>query len=223
MCTTFPLGKCSGLYIAATADTIVRHLIQWGDEPLVARHYHAEQVNESYSNALSRLNQRSFPPNRAVLLTLSPKWSIFFDNHIRDDIPQSESYVLARILQTETYSIQHCRPGDSLQGSVSHFNHSKYNTTSQQVDVRQVLLYYDDGWHFTQEGEPMPTENLQTYRNRRIPDRLTMQMLEAYAHALSIPSIEWESRDFEGYSLEWNNYIDRPRTFADRLLSWFHR
>jgi len=46
--------------------------------------------------------------------------------------------------------------------------------------------YYDDGRAFDSDGPVLPFEQVERYREKRIRDRFTPEMLEAYARALGI-------------------------------------
>jgi hypothetical protein len=46
---------------------------------------------------------------------------------------------------------------------------------------RYVVLHYESRWEFYERGEPLPFENTEAYRSRRLPDRLTFEQVEAAA------------------------------------------
>jgi hypothetical protein len=53
--------------------------------------------------------------------------------------------------------------------------------------TRDVRATRDGRWVFGEGGDPLPFEDLESYRAKRIADRLTPRHLERYAIALGIP------------------------------------
>lgn len=53
--------------------------------------------------------------------------------------------------------------------------------------IRHLQASDQDGrWEFYQSGEPLPFEDLEAYQRRRVRDRFTPEMLEAYSAALGL-------------------------------------
>ena len=53
--------------------------------------------------------------------------------------------------------------------------------------IRHIQASDQDGrWEFYQSGEPLPFEDLEAYERRRVRDRFTPEMLDAYCAALGL-------------------------------------
>jgi hypothetical protein len=56
------------------------------------------------------------------------------------------------------------------------------------LPVRGVRVIRDGRWAFSEGGDPLPFEELDSYKAKRISDRLTPEHLSRYAAALGIPA-----------------------------------
>jgi len=115
------------------------------------------------------VSRRAFMPYRAFLISAG-EWTAFFDNHSREFLAQAELYVLCDRLAADT-----CFFGCDNESAHFCFDHKD----GAEVKERQVMVYFEDHWVFSEQGEPLPFEDLTAYKRPRKKERLTPEILQA--------------------------------------------
>ena len=68
------------------------------------------------------------------------------------------------------------------------------------------MLYREPGWVFSEQGEPLPFEDPAAYQRPKKKDRLTREMLFAYATQIGIPLGESASFQADLHLLQWRDF-----------------
>lgn len=145
------------------------------------------------SESLFSLEPLTTPLDRYLLTETRSGWSAIFANGLRtNDVFSPVSY-LPTMLGSRGLDIA-CVPdrsdGDPMDVQVYgavRFALYGPNKTDWLNRIRKVSVTNDvDGWRFSAEGEVQPYEQIENYRNRKIVDRFTPEMLESYCSALGI-------------------------------------
>jgi hypothetical protein len=155
------------------------------------------------SESLLTLEPLTTPQDRDLLVETDSTWTAIFSNGLRvNDVHSSVSY-LPRLLKCRGLEVacvpdrSRNHPKDALQvyGAVvfTLYGPEQSDGTNR---IRHIAVTKDvSGWEFAALGEVQPYEETENYRNRKIVDRFTPQMLESYCAALGI---ELFNPDFYG-------------------------
>ena len=127
-------------------------------------------------------------------------WTAYFDNHSYEFLAQADLFVLCERLAVDT-----CFFGSASDHRGTHFCYNR-NTGGEEIEERQVMVYYEGGWVFSENGVPLPFEDLTAYKCRRKKDRLTREMLLTYAQHVGVPLGESAQFGADLCLLEWRNY-----------------
>ena len=99
--------------------------------------------------------------------------------------------------------------------------------TNRRLDIydsgratRHIQASDQDGrWEFDQSGEPLPFEDLEAYQRRRVRDRFTPEMLEAYCAALGLRPFDPDFYLASGIV----HYDDEPVPLLSPVLRFLRR
>src|SRR5271155_5231869 len=161
----------------------------------LAIEFETTTVNEELRCAFRRLEPLQSPQNRYLILETKSPWTAIFTNGLRaGDVAGAVAH-LCQILDTFGLNVslgpdrsrpERERAALRLYGAVT-FTLSGPKKTDWLNRVRHVSAMNDGGkWVFDAEGEEQPYEQPKKYAQRKIADRFTPEMLEAYCLALGI-------------------------------------
>jgi hypothetical protein len=183
-------------FLEATLENALEVFLKWQSEigAEFDRQPRHERLAGSLRQALARLEPLTTPPTKVLLMETRSQWTAFFDNGLRVSDPESPVGHLCTILPSRGVVV-HCAPDRSqtrdrnalrIYGIVS-FRMFAAQKTSWSNQERAVVAMNDGGsWLFSADGIQQPFEEPESYKARRIADRLTGKMLERYCKALGI-------------------------------------
>jgi hypothetical protein len=174
-------------------------------------HWHGRLANEyrtqfskrattgGLRDCLRQLEPLTTPQDHDLIIETESPWVAFFTNGSR--VPDVVSPVgeLCRLIECRGLAVR-CIPdrhsGNSKQpctfGCVSFDLFSPHKTEWLNVE-RSVCSMNDGGrWKFWARGTPQIYEEIDRYRERRIIDRFTPDMLSRYCKALGLRAFEWD-------------------------------
>ena len=197
-----PCGKQSGLFVFSRRARVLDCLVNWGNEWAVGRAHTHEEKTVSLQRAFEFLDDRKVTPDRAILIDIFGGWTAFFDNHSHEYLAQAELFVLCERLGVVTCFFSHNGDAASPQFGSSQFCHftPTFETNGVTVQERQVMVYKESGWTFSQNGDPLPFEHVDRYASKRKKDRLDAELLREYGKAIDLPF--WDEKAYgHGVSL----------------------
>lgn len=191
----FPTTETLG-FIRAPAAHVAEEYVKWlrhrGDES------HSTLYPESLERTLPLLEPLTGDPNRFIVAsTTDSSWSAIFSNAARGNEPSSAIAVLSKALQTNGVLVSYVPdvpriPGETLGrlGSCRFF-YTEFDPRSSEriaLPTRTIYLARQSGskWLFEAKGEPLPFEETPSYARRKVRDRFTPEMLEAYCRAIGL-------------------------------------
>lgn len=161
--------------------------------------------------ALERLQPLTSVPRRWLLVATGGDWVAYFDNGKRgaDPSPVSHLCSLMECRGVFVTSIPHTkdekdRSKPGVYGAVQFELFSPHKTDFLNCE-RAISVANDGGqWKFSANGKVQSFEDVAQYRNRRVIDRFTTDMLIAYCRSLGI---QIDCPDFyqKRGSLIWSN------------------
>lgn len=160
----------------------------------MVKHYQAGGIRQGWEF----VEARAPIPYRAFLIAAGA-WTAFFDNHTREFVAQAELFVLCEQMHVDT-----CFLACAADDCDAHFCY--FTPVDGEVIERQVMVYEEGGWIFSEQGPPQPYEDLEAYQKRRKRDRLNRQLLLEYGAAIGIPVGEHAEFGNDIWLLEWKNY-----------------
>jgi hypothetical protein len=177
----------------------------WQDE-LDAR-FHTRTESRRFSaplaEALWELEPLTTPVDRYLLTETRSDWSAVFGNGLRvNDVLSVVSYLPTvlkcrglEVVSVPDRSDRNAKDGLRMYGAVAFTLYGPHETDWLNR-IRHIAAVNDvAGWEFVAQGEVQPYESTESYRRRRVADRLTPEMLGAYCAALGIQVFE---ADFYG-------------------------
>ncbi|PPH59611.1 hypothetical protein C5C93_08425 [Rathayibacter toxicus] len=87
--------------------------------------------------------------------------------------------------------------------------------------MRAIELIKDGRWSLDLSGDPLPFEDLEAYKNRRVAERFTPDMLNDYCAALGLCPFDddfYPGPCFLSKTLSDRPFLGKPETFAEAQL-----
>ncbi|HIC89932.1 MAG TPA: hypothetical protein EYP04_11095 [Anaerolineae bacterium] len=148
--------------------------------PGACDYFHAD-----LATALARLEPLNEP--RVLLVDTASEWTAVF----RDDTLPLVDYVssvlrcpgVCATCNEDTYDI---KTGRGTPGSVQLFVFAGVQDLDHNYRRTISVTNQLGRWHFDQSYQPLPFEDVQRYRARRVRDRFTPEMLDRYCQAMGI-------------------------------------
>ena len=146
------------------------------------------------SESLLRLEPLTTPQDRYLLAATPSGWSAIFANGLRTNDVQGPASYLPTILRCHGLEIA-CVPDRSARAGTDGIQiygalkFALYGPDKRDWGntVRSISLTNDvGGWRFATEGEVQPYEQVENYRRRKVVDRFSAELLDAYCSALGI-------------------------------------
>lgn len=185
-------------FVQAPVDVVVDALVNW-QESIYGPHggsYTNRTVSGDLETLLSTLLPLTIPERRRFLLlpTAAPEWTAYFDNGGAGSAAFPHLVALARLAGLrgvratavpDSASGRGRRPGGRYGATVFEvYGDSKTRLAGVE---RSVELINDGGkWRFSQDGPPLPFEDLDAYQARRAKDRFTPALLQRYLAELGL-------------------------------------
>lgn len=204
----FPHGLEAGMFVKAPLKAVEACLLFWANGHPADCELEARQVRMPLGEAISCLEPRFFSPDRGILIAHQSGWTAYFDNHSRQFEPQSAMYVLCERMRTTTVFFAAESTGVHAGSAV--FNHY-HHRCPQGVTWRSLWLGNESGWRFDANGEPLPFEQLDVYKSKRIKDRLTPELLKQYGEAMGLRFWEEATYSNEVSLLAWRGQVSTTR------------
>jgi hypothetical protein len=169
-------------FIASSVDKFCNELFQWGKE--IGHFYQSYKIDGKQWNIF--LGDFSGEPTKAVVLPTKSHWCALILNDY--GIPTSTLSYIAKRLKTQSVGITYddmvmAKEQDRPFGLVFEY----YNGEVSPAHKRIIYLSKDYGkWDFTQEGKPLPFENVESYSAKKKSERFTKEMIFSYSLQLGI-------------------------------------
>ncbi|QOD10948.1 hypothetical protein [Rathayibacter toxicus] len=147
---------------------------------------------------------------RLFVQTASSEWTAFFDNGAWGGDPLSVVSVLGQRLGVRsTYLSSKPAPPSQSIGSrrLVIFEPNLMPGAEISQCVRAIELIKDGRWSLDLSGDPLPFEDLEAYKNRRVAERFTPDMLNDYCAALGL-------RPFD------DDFYPGPCFLSRRIADW---
>jgi hypothetical protein len=114
-----------------------------------------------------------------------------FSNHFKGGDGSSDANYLARHFERQRVRVVMVK--DNIKGAgttgSTQFDWKDYGTTTDHWvghKFRGVAAHKESRWEWDEGGDPFPWEETETYKEKRIKDRLTPDMVERYCKHLGI-------------------------------------
>lgn len=193
-------------FVNAPIEKIAPFWLKWNNDIFCELGWQVkfEEINGTLEDKLLAL----LPLNgRKNLLTETGDGGVaYFANH-----PSSPAIECEPGLWCETFKLRQIwimcddiKPGDAI-GSVQ-FNYFDYAVTPRKQRI--VYAYKDGRWSFNQHWEPLPFEDLEAYKEKRIRDRLTPEMVERYCQEFGINPYDTDFYKGRAYIMSLRPYPD---------------
>lgn len=151
------------------------------------------RLSEGFPEALYRLEPLTGGSRSGELLVSAGRWTAYFDNSLRGTDAVSAIGYLSQVIKCRglaTTAIPHTyglnSDGKGRMGSVQ-FELFGSEPTEFLNYLRTVAVAFDGHtWVFHTFGPELPFEEVASYRQRRVRDRFTSEMLERYCQALGL-------------------------------------
>ena len=189
-------------FVHAPVEVVGRALVDWQESIHGPRG--ASCTTRTVRGDLEALLQTLLPLNthtrrRFLLLpTAAPEWTAYFDNGAQGSDVFAHLTSLARLngLRCVRASVV----PDTASGRGSQAG-GRYGATVFEVygeskawlaGVERSVELLDDGgrWRFSQDGPPLPCEDLDAYRARRVKDRFTPALLDRYLREFGLRAFD---------------------------------
>lgn len=164
----------------------------WGLPWQVKRQYLQEDLGKKLNALLPLSSVRS---TKDLVSATRSNWSAYIPNgYLGGDVHSTPSYLAGKLkIRTLTVILVEDLPGEQP-GSVQFVLCDGRRATEKETrhgimyecPTRSVLAHKESRWEFSEYGEPLPFEEVNQYRAKKIKDRLTFEMVERYCGHLGV-------------------------------------
>jgi hypothetical protein len=140
-------------------------------------------LDGDFKSALQMLPPFQFY-TKSLLFRTDSEWVGYTNNNFFDAEIGKVDYI-ARQLKSETVHLKAYPKTihlDAKGWSLGSFSHQDFSTDSFRI----IMLSYQDRWELYQVGDPFPFEQVSKYKERKVADRFTPEMLDQYGKAMGI-------------------------------------
>lgn len=140
-------------------------------------------LDMSFRDALVKLPPFQFY-NRAILFKTNSEWVGYTNNNIVT-AEIGKINVVGRTLKSETVQVKAYPPTTDLNANgwcVGGFLYQNFKTDA----FRSIFFSYQDRWELDLSGDPLPFELIEKYKEKRVKDRFTPEMLDFYCKSVGI-------------------------------------
>ncbi|HSF05046.1 MAG TPA: hypothetical protein VLG10_04580 [Methylomirabilota bacterium] len=183
--------------------------------------YVGHPINGALPTLLDALLPLTGPLIRYVWVQTLAGWTAYFDNSVIGSDPFGPVSYLAQQVSCRGVTIGN-RAGTGKRGVSVSFSLYGSEPTKWLNLVRAVSAVEDEGrWEWTATGTVQPFEDVERYRQRRVRDRLTPDMLERYCGTLGIRPFDDSFYGSKGLLVEHTNVRGSVRTETlEQARSW---
>lgn len=187
-------------FVQAPVDVVADALVSWQQSGPQGAEFTSRPVTGDLEELLGALLPLTTRERRRFLLlpTASPEWTAYFDNGAGGSAAFPHLVALARLAGLrgvrvtaipDTASGRGRTPGGRYGASVFElYGDSKAHLAGIE---RSIELINDGGkWRFSQDGPPLPFEDLDAYRARRAKDRMPPGLLQRYLAELGLRAFD---------------------------------
>lgn len=140
-------------------------------------------LDMSFKSALLKLPPFQFY-NRAILFKTNSEWVGYTNNNIVD-AEIGFVRIIGDALKSEIVQVRAYPPTTDLNAngwSVGGFLYEYFNNDT----FRSIFFSYQDRWELDLSGDPLPFEMFDKYKEKRVKDRFTPEMLDFYCKSMGI-------------------------------------
>jgi hypothetical protein len=188
--TILPMNHNAALFIQAPKKVVCDTWLAWVKSIPFTTFATCEMATfTSLQSVFDVLDKpRKAIPDMAVVMATQSDWTVYLDNDLLQNMPQSVAYVLANKLRSSTIF--------SCYGEVDAMFYLTKSDGMKTVE-RSVAVSKEGRWLFRQSGERLAFEQVDAYLSKNIRDRLTQDMLLRYLASFGI-----NSKDDKFYSFK---------------------
>lgn len=199
----YPITSCFG-FLEADLDAVVAIDRK---ERLAGGKYGVSPIKGAFPDLLNRLLPLTGPLLRNIWVRTSSRWTAYFDNFVNGGDPYGPICHGARDIKCKGVMILNSPQTPTSWGGARFTIFGPDGPPWRNI-VREISAINDGGrWDWTVSGSVQPFEDVSRYKARRVKDRFTPDVLEAYCSALGIRAFDDTFYCDEGYLVE-NNNID---------------
>lgn len=165
-----------------------------------------QNVDGPLEGKLRKLLPLTNMDNRLLVSGTQSNWSLYLTNGIQGTDTNSLANYLTRTLKVRSIAIVTVVDGPDSVGSMQ-FSYKNGRVLTNlgtpeapyhDFPTRYVIAHKESKWEFREYGEPLPFEESDAYKARRIKDRLTPDMIERYCGHLGISLFDLDFYDGVG-------------------------
>jgi hypothetical protein len=186
--------------------------------------------SSTLANALLQLQPLIVPPRRRLLMETGSSWTAYFDNGSDGGDPFGPVSYMSELLKCRGLTVA-CVPHTltskrkDAKGTYGAVQFELFAPEPREISnhERSVSAANDGGrWCFNVFGTVQPYEKIDQYKARKIKDRFTPEMLEAYCEALGIKLFDAEFYGPDGILITIHDPLPpnhKPLTLREARLS----
>lgn len=175
-------------FLEAPLDRLADALVGWLRQ--MGRTTTADPLAEGFPEVLHHLEPLTFGSHpRELLVATRSDWTAYFDCSVRGTDTTGAVPYLCRVLSCRGVTVEVIpHVGAAPNRRLGSMQFGLLGPTRTVLNnIRSVAAVHNGHrWEFVAHGDPQPYEELDRYQLRRIPDRLTPDMIERYCQALGI-------------------------------------
>ncbi len=228
----YPATKRIG-FLRSSPESIVRAYSDWYAQ--LGNSFEVTSYDAPLRQVMPRLEPLVSNHTRTIVATTrNTEWSAILDNFAPGGDPVSAIAVLSKALQTDGLLVGYSpdereEPGISLgRLGARVFTYTAFDPDNERPiapPTRSIYLARQSGskWLFEAKGEPLSFENLDAYKQRRVKDRFTPEMLEQYCHELGIDPFDEDFYPGPCYLVEKHvdpSALGTITTFEEQQRKW---
>ena len=157
--------------------------------------------------------------NRTLVCETKSNWSVYVTNEISGaDIHSQPSYI-TKTLRIKSVAVTLVADTKDQPGSTQFVYRDGTQTKEiiapqgsySEFPSRSLAAHKESKWEFHEHGEPLPFEDLERYKEKRIKDRLTFDMVERYCAEFGISLFDPDFYSGYGRIIEskpWPNAVE---------------
>jgi hypothetical protein len=186
-----PITSSAG-FLKANLDNSGEALLQWRKS--IGSKIEKQARKEGFPLVLNQLEPlTTHSVTKELLINTRSEWVAYFNNnHLGSDV-FGPIGVLSEMLKCSGVTVQ-CIPNtyrksEKNKGRFGAIQLTMFSGNRRDgFDIVRGISVINDGgrWTFDTIGDIQPFENYEHYKSKRLPDRFTSEMLEAYCHAIGI-------------------------------------
>ena len=144
-----------------------------------------DDLEGDLATKMSGLLPLSSLPTRTMVSATTSRWCAVFGNEAfgGSDV-NSAARPICRALKKVMVTVVLAR--DVRGGAPGSVQFQYHDYTGETTRVRGIAAHKESRWEFEAYGEPLPFEELETYEEKQIKDRLTFEQVGRYCQALGI-------------------------------------